>query len=367
MPEEPFDASEDVVDEASLADAEAASTRTIERYAISSYGADYPVDSLYRRLTSDSEDANPNIYIPDFQRGWVWTRPQAERFIESLLLGLPVPGIFLSRDERTQKLLVIDGGQRLRTIKFFYDGIIGGREFTLAKVHEDFIGKAYKSLEPEDRRRLDDSIIHATVVHQERPEGSSSAYYLFERINTGGTPAQPHEIRRALFTGSFDQLLSHLDKDEVWRSVYGNPSKRMKDQELILRFLALRSNWSSYSGTMKDFLNRFMDINRSLSAEQEKDYSSAFLEAIHFITDQLETRPFRPGRSLNTAVFDAVMVGVAERLAARPITDAAAFRSAYSALLAAEDFTSATSTGTSQEANVKKRLGQAIEAFEHIE
>ena len=75
MPEEPFDASEDVVDEASLADAEAASTRTIERYAISSYGADYPVDSLYRRLTSDSEDANPNIYIPDFQRGWVWTRP----------------------------------------------------------------------------------------------------------------------------------------------------------------------------------------------------------------------------------------------------------------------------------------------------
>ena len=61
------------------------------------------------------------------------------------------------------------------------------------------------------------------------------------------------------------------------------------------------------------------------------------------------------------------MVGVAERLAARPITDAAAFRSAYSALLAAEDFTSATSTGTSQEANVKKRLGQAIEAFEHIE
>src|SRR5207247_11456077 len=87
------------------------------RYSISSYGADYPVDGLVQRLRAGS------IFVPSFQRGFVWTLPQASQFVESLLLGLPVPGIFLSKEEKTQKLLVIDGQQRLKTLQFFYDGL----------------------------------------------------------------------------------------------------------------------------------------------------------------------------------------------------------------------------------------------------
>ena len=79
-------------------------------YSISSYGADYPVDSLVNRIEAGS------IFIPSFQRGYVWNIYRASRFIESLLLGLPVPAIFLSREEASQKLLVIDGQQRLRTL-----------------------------------------------------------------------------------------------------------------------------------------------------------------------------------------------------------------------------------------------------------
>src|SRR5207249_4994213 len=84
------------------------------KYSITSYGADYPVDSLVQRIRDGS------ILIPSFQRGYVWTFVQASGFIESLLLGLPVPGIFLSRDEPTQRLLVIDGQQRLLTLRYFY-------------------------------------------------------------------------------------------------------------------------------------------------------------------------------------------------------------------------------------------------------
>src|SRR5258706_15619947 len=86
-------------------------------YAISSYGADYPVDGLVKRMSAGS------IFIPPFQRSYVWNVYRASRFIESLLLGLPVPAIFLSRDESTQKLLVIDGQQRLRTLQYFYEGV----------------------------------------------------------------------------------------------------------------------------------------------------------------------------------------------------------------------------------------------------
>src|SRR2546427_13061892 len=86
-------------------------------YSITSYGADYTADSLVKRMSVG------DIFLPPFQRGYVWSYTQACRFVESLLLGLPVPGIFLSKDDPTQKLLVIDGHQRLRTLEYFYDGI----------------------------------------------------------------------------------------------------------------------------------------------------------------------------------------------------------------------------------------------------
>lgn len=103
---------DDVIDEADAIDEEIP-----YKYAITSYGADYPVESIVNKLEKE------NIFIPFFQRGYVWTHVEASRFIESLLLGLPVPGVFLSKDEETQKLLVIDGQQRLRTLQYFYDGI----------------------------------------------------------------------------------------------------------------------------------------------------------------------------------------------------------------------------------------------------
>ena len=96
------------------------------KYSITSYGADYPIDGLVKRIRDGS------IYIPSFQRGFVWTLPQASRFIESLLLGLPVPGIFLSKDDATQKLLVIDGQQRLLTLSWFYEGVFHATERVFA-------------------------------------------------------------------------------------------------------------------------------------------------------------------------------------------------------------------------------------------
>src|SRR2546427_761413 len=139
-------------------------------YVITSYGADYPVDSLVKRIREEdiivprfSWKPTEGSQIVGFQREYVWPRPKADRFIESLLLGLPVPGIFLVK-EATGRLLVLDGHQRLYTLHAFYDGIINAEEYRLASVQERFIGKRYKDLDVEDRRRLDDSIIHATVV-----------------------------------------------------------------------------------------------------------------------------------------------------------------------------------------------------------
>ena len=137
----------DVKDDAASEDEEASNEI---RYQISSYGADYPVDGLVKRLQRG------DIAVPRFQREFVWPLPQASRFIESLLFGLPVPAIFLSKDSETQKLMVIDGQQRLNSLLAFYEGVLRGREFRLHGVTKEFENLTYRTLEDEDRRRLDD-------------------------------------------------------------------------------------------------------------------------------------------------------------------------------------------------------------------
>ena len=122
-PSQRFGQATQVHDEAAESE-EWAQDPIIPKYSTNTYGADYPVEALVRRLTLNPRDETATIHLPSFQRGYVWTKPQADRFIESLLLGLSVPGIFLWKDPDSQRLAVIDGSQRLRTLKFFYDGVI---------------------------------------------------------------------------------------------------------------------------------------------------------------------------------------------------------------------------------------------------
>jgi hypothetical protein len=167
-------------------------------FSITSYGADYPVDGLVKRIVQgdilvplfnlEPEEGQTTV---GFQREYVWRKPQADKFIESLLLGLPVPGIFLVK-EPNGKHLVLDGQQRLKTLESFYDGLFQGKEFSLENVQDQWKQKTYKTIHPDDRRRLDDSIIHATIVRQDEPtEDQSSVYLIFERLNSGGTFLQP--------------------------------------------------------------------------------------------------------------------------------------------------------------------------------
>lgn len=340
-------------------------------YEITSYGADYPVDGLVKRLsqgdivipsfdpTFDSSDD-----VRGFQRKFVWSRPQMDKFVESLLLGLPVPGVFLVRD-RDNKLLVLDGQQRLKTLQAFYERIHEGREYKLKNVQRPFQGKGYQDLDDEDRRRLDDSIIHATVLRQEHPAGNQDAVYsIFERLNTGGSPLQPQEIRVALYNGPFLRDLSKVNEDSHWRNLYGPPSARMKDHELILRVLALFESASSYARPVKTFLNHYLAANQNRAGEVA--LFGLFVQASQVIDTAIGKAAFRPVRPLNAAVLDAVMVGVMRRLSSGDVTDTAALRTAYVQLIGNSEFTNATGSSTAAEESVQKRIDLATEAFQNV-
>ncbi len=333
------------------------------KYAITSYGADYPVDGLVKRI------AGGDIIIPRFQRGYVWSLKEASRFVESLLLGLPVPSIFLSKEKDSQKLLVIDGQQRLLTLRYFYDGLwpITRKEFALKGVNTRFEASTYKSLSKDDQRRLNDSIIHAIVIRQEEPsDDDSSIYHIFERLNTSGVSLTPQEIRTAIYHGPFSDLLKKLNTIPAWRSVYGPANKLMRDQELILRFLSLLFDAHEYSRPMKGFLNNFMGKHRNLDQISGIEMTKRFTEAITVIQKNIGDKAFRLSRVLNAAVFDSVMVGVARRLQKGPVHNLSALSQSYFELIRDTDFLAVAAKATADEESVAKRLNLATDAFANV-
>jgi len=342
-------------------------------YSITAYGADYPVDSVVKRMASEdiivprfSWQPEKQSEIVGFQREYVWPRPKADRFVESLLLGLPVPGIFLVK-ELSGRLLVLDGHQRLYTLRAFYEGVINGEEYRLANVQPQFTGKRYRDLDTQDRRRLDDSIMHATVIRQDEPsDEQSSIYLIFERLNTGGVNLQPQEIRVALYHGEFVRVLRDLNENAAWRGLFGAKSKRLKDMEMILRFFAFYYHSQHYRSPMKDFLNRYMAGNKNLKSQSEAELTAVFARTTSAIAEGIGERAFRPVRAVNAAVIDSLMTGVARRLSAGPIRKIEQLSDHFSSLLKNESYRNTVETGTSQEANVQSRLELATKEFASI-
>lgn len=338
------------------------------QYDITSFGADYDAEGLVSRLNRG------DIIIPSFQRNYIWKQHEASRFIESLLLGLPVPGVFLARQAKSNKLLVIDGQQRLKTLQFYYEGVFNPKEgqkkqqiFRLIKVQKKFEGLTYKSLNEEDKIKLNDSLIHATIVKQESPKNDdTSIYHIFDRLNSEGRRLTPQEIRVAVNHGPLIELLKKLNENEKWRDIYGKKSIRLKDQEMIVRFLALYEGGDTYVRPMNEFINRFCNRHSNSTPDFYEAMGEEFNETIAVIWEALKQKAFKPEGPLNAAVFDSVMVGIARRLDNGPINDLTALRTAYNKLFHSKVYITAVSRATSDEGSVKDRLRITTEAFGSI-
>ena len=333
------------------------------RFRISSYGADYTVDSLVTRLNRE------DFYVPRFQREYVWTQPQASRFIESLLLGLPVPNVFVAKEAASSKHLIIDGQQRLKTLQYFFENyfIDHSRRFQLKDVAPEWSGLTVDDLSADDKLRLEDSIVRVTIFKQDHPDDDRSIYSVFERLNTGGTKLYPQEIRNCVSHGTFIELLKELNRNESWRSIFGVPSKRQKDQELILRFLAFYFEGEKYNRPMRNFLDSFTIEHRNVSDPLTSQFRKVFANTIQTILQAIGQRAFRPKfRTLNAAVFDSVMVAVAKRLDSGPISNFEQLKNAYDKLLTDDTFVFGYQGSTADVGNVRSRFTSAHSAFEEI-
>jgi hypothetical protein len=295
------------------------------RYEIATYPADFTLEVLRSKWDAGE------LVIPPFQRGFVWSQVQASKLIESFLVGLPVPAVFLYTERNSEKSLVVDGQQRLRTVFYFFEGIFGeeqkGRRsvFRLKGLSEDspYANKTYAELEALDdvvARRLRNSVLRAFVIRQLDPNDDTSVFHIFERLNTGGTFLHNQEVRNAVCAGPFNTLLHELNSLPAWRQVLGKErgDSRMRDVELILRFFALFHASDRYEKPMKDFMSRYMRTHANATEELIEQYRYEFTATIETIAENLGSRPFHLYAGFNSSAFDSVSCSFARHLDAIP-------------------------------------------------
>ena len=319
-------------------------------YDISVYPADFTLQGLYDKWRSDT------IRLPHFQRQFVWTISRASRLIESFLLGLPVPGIFLYKERETQHFLVIDGQQRLLSVFYFLRGLFKDEKaFRLTGLNTPWNGLTYEELDEPDRLRFQDSVLRATVVSQIHLEDNTSIYHIFNRLNTTSTPLSNQEIRNCIYWGKFNELINELNTtSEEWRAIVGKelPDNRQRDVELILRFYALFEHSSAYEKPMKEFLNDYMRERRNPTKPELARLRDLFERTTQVVVDELGFRPFHVRAGLNAAVFDSVFVALAKHL-----DDAqGCLADRYSRLIDDPDFIAVTTSATTDVDVVKDRL-----------
>lgn len=360
-------------------------------YTITASPNDFNISTLIAFI-----DRGP-IKIPSFQRNYVWDIKRASKLIESILIGLPVPQIFLYEEGRNS-FLVIDGQQRLMSVYYFVKGRFPRREqrpairrimsergilppeiladdkyfrkFNLSlpgtapNQRSRFHGKNYGTLAA-DQMTFDLRTIRNVILKQNAPEEASdtSVFEIFNRLNTGGVNLRPQEIRTSLFHSNFMDVLNRINLNSTWRSMINqlDPDLHAKDVEIILRAYAMVADGSDYAEPMSNFLNLIAKKSRKLDAAKlqyiEQLFAAFFNVASTVSPDSLRVE--RSGR-FSIALFEAAFWAAcddafkARSLDVWPLTDAR-----LNALKTDAKFIEATQYGIGRAVWVKQRYERA--------
>lgn len=296
------------------------------RYIVREYPTEVVVQKYLKGRNSDQND----IFVPDYQRDLVWPEKNQSRFIESLLIGLPVPFLFVadvSADEdpeRAGRLEIVDGVQRIRTLARFMTG-----ELTLSSLERlnKLNGFTYFDLHPSRQRRFGRATMRMielteTVTEDVRRE-------MFDRINSGSVGLEAVEIRRGMEPGPFLELTTELAADirlQNLAPVSEAMKRRFEYEELVTRFFAFINKYNEYGiggKVVKDFLLTYVQEANAALRENPAERESMKLEwdgMLSFVEAYMPGgfKKTGPGRKVPRVRFEAISVGVGLALRERP-------------------------------------------------
>jgi uncharacterized protein with ParB-like and HNH nuclease domain len=366
---------------------------TIKEYEISSTPNDFNINTIFNFIESGV------VEIPSFQRNYVWDKRRASKLIESLIIGIPVPQIFLFEAGKN-KYYVIDGQQRLMTIYYFKKQRFPKKEkrgalrriFNQAGcipdniLHDDDYFTDFKldlsSPTRQERNKLHNlkyntleeyksifdlrTIRNIFIKQISPPEDDSSIFELFNRLNTGGVNLNPQEIRASIYHSDFYIMLNEINLDERWRRIIGvdEPDMHMKDIEILLRGFAMLIERPTYGGSMARFLNNFSKSAKEFPKEKIcflKDLFESFL----IKSAPLGLNPFTlKTKKFNISMYESVFVALCSESYKNNNIDVKSISlDRLRHLKNDKDFIEATEKETGRKINVDKRLSRAMEVL----
>lgn len=262
------------------------------------------------------------IIDPEWQRNYVWDRKRASRLIESFMIGMPVPVIYLAVNDEDH-FEVIDGAQRLTSVFNFFSN---KKEYALTglEILKELNGKTFGELTAEEQSRLEDTTLRTFELAKNTPK--DIVFLVFERLNTGGVALSDMEIRNCLFRGKLNTLIKDLALMPEFVECLSQKglSKRMKDRLLVLRFLAFyERTYTKARKGLKAFFNEFYLTYRDPSDAKIREFTEAFKKSIKASHTVFGNQAFRLrakkgnassewAASVNASIFGVIAVSFTE-------------------------------------------------------
>ncbi len=326
---------------------------------------------------------------PDYQRRHRWSDELSSRLIESLLLNIPIPVVYISQDvdvddeteENVSRFTIIDGQQRLTAIYRFMKNEL---ELVGLETLEGVNGLLYRQLPPFLLRRLDERTVKCLRI--DSTLDPQVKYDIFERLNTGSVKLEAQELRNATARGPFNEALKRMAQESSFRKMLQIPLdrpdenakvKKMEDLELVLRFFSLRGGqYKELSKGLKKFLTEKMGELNTRTTLEIKELEIEFRECMDFLERALGPYAFakyyvvdgqikKKMSSFNAAVFDAIAVGTSESFSRDQIKkmDIASLEkfNDYQLLFEDSDFFLSVSGATADVSKVKYRIEKVVE------
>ncbi|TGM07110.1 DUF262 domain-containing protein [Leptospira jelokensis] len=274
---------------------------------------DKSVSDLVRMITDKDIILNPH-----YQREYVWDNKRASLLIESIILNVPIPVVYVSQED-DEKWNVIDGLQRLNSLNRFFE-----RDFKLKglEVLDELNGCDIKTLNPKALRILRNGLIRVVMISSD--SDPNIKYDVFMRLNRGSVRLSEQELRNCLYRGPYNDLLKELRSNPQFMDILNLTEKhpRMNEIELIERFFAMFDDWDnenlvmkSYKKQIKRLLNEHMNQMTKIDLKKLNQYKSLFTETIKKVFLVFQNKAFRRidgsynyETTLNRALMDCIMV-----------------------------------------------------------
>lgn len=277
---------------------------TIEDKQVFTEKKDILLSSLKEMV--DEGDIIPN---PDYQRDYVYNDKQASKLVESVLMGIPIPTIYLCLEE-DESYSVIDGQQRITSLVRYLKN-----EFALSGLQEltGLNGQCYKDLPKGIQKKLKSSSLSTISLLK---QSSDLKYEIFARLNQGAVKLNPQELRNCIYRGTFNSMLDDIAAtNHHLKSLFHDENNRKSYQERILRFFALR-NYQDYQSSMLKTMNSYMEQHRNDGVDDIKTAKEKFNNTIDIIKQVLGNNAFMAfDRNKNTilekfsgSVYDSIII-----------------------------------------------------------